>query len=311
MLRKSSLALLAYTVFVIIGGAYVRATFSGDGCADHWPWCDGEVVPTAPSLKKMIEYTHRVTSGLGWFAAATFLLVARRLQKRSTQPDAGLVKYATWTLVLYTTEALVGAGLVVFKKVAHDTSTARAWWMGSHLLNTFLLLAVLMLLVRAAYGRRPISLQSSDRSTVAVALIALIAVAITGSVAALGATLFPADSLRAGIAHDFATDAPAIVRLRFFHPIVALLGSGIALVCATRLGRSISDTAPRSSTTQPPGSRAAFLAIVAVSANVILGMLNLALHAPVFTQLSHLFLADVVWCALVFAGAEAMTPATT
>src|SRR5215470_14508805 len=55
---------LAYNVAVILWGAYVRATGSGAGCGSHWPLCNGDVVVPLGSAKTLIEYTHRVTSGL-------------------------------------------------------------------------------------------------------------------------------------------------------------------------------------------------------------------------------------------------------
>ena len=55
---------LGWTVAVILWGAFVRATGSGAGCGAHWPLCNGEVVPRAPVLETMVEYTHRLTSGL-------------------------------------------------------------------------------------------------------------------------------------------------------------------------------------------------------------------------------------------------------
>ena len=60
--KQASLAMIAYTLFVILWGALVRATLSGAGCGDHWPLCNGEVVPLDPSLETMIELTHRITS---------------------------------------------------------------------------------------------------------------------------------------------------------------------------------------------------------------------------------------------------------
>lgn len=53
-----------YTLFVILWGALVRITGSGAGCGQHWPTCHGEVIPVAPSFETLIEFTHRLTSGL-------------------------------------------------------------------------------------------------------------------------------------------------------------------------------------------------------------------------------------------------------
>ena len=29
------------------------------GCGNHWPLCNGEVVPQAPAVATLIEFTHR------------------------------------------------------------------------------------------------------------------------------------------------------------------------------------------------------------------------------------------------------------
>jgi hypothetical protein len=46
-------------------------------------------------------------------------------------------------VVLILSEAAVGAGLVLFEMVADNQSMARAMFMGTHLVNTFLLVAAL------------------------------------------------------------------------------------------------------------------------------------------------------------------------
>src|ERR1043165_6000488 len=55
---------LTITVVVIVWGAVVRATGSGAGCGSHWPLCNGVVVPIAPRAATVIEFVHRLTSGL-------------------------------------------------------------------------------------------------------------------------------------------------------------------------------------------------------------------------------------------------------
>lgn len=62
MYRRFAWGLLLYNFVVIALGALVRATGSGDGCGSHWPNCDGELIPTNPSVQKLIEYTHRIFS---------------------------------------------------------------------------------------------------------------------------------------------------------------------------------------------------------------------------------------------------------
>jgi heme A synthase len=48
--------------------------------------------------------------------------------------------------------------------------------------------------------------------------------------------------------------------------------------------------------------------IVSTFIQLCAGMLNLGLLAPVWMQIAHLFLADVVWVALVLFVAEAAVP---
>src|SRR5687768_1412604 len=56
----------ALTLAVILWGAVVRASKSGDGCGDHWPLCNGSVVPDASQTKTLVEFAHRATSGIAF-----------------------------------------------------------------------------------------------------------------------------------------------------------------------------------------------------------------------------------------------------
>src|SRR5262245_2240590 len=118
--RLSSLAwvTLGFNVFVILWGALVRATGSGAGCGAHWPTCNGEVVPLAPTTATLIEFTHRATSGLALLLVIALLVrvLTRRSRGHLARP------WAVASMVLILTEALIGAGLVLFRKVAEDTS---------------------------------------------------------------------------------------------------------------------------------------------------------------------------------------------
>ncbi|MEZ4632345.1 MAG: COX15/CtaA family protein [Deinococcales bacterium] len=59
---KLALAALVSNVIVILQGALVRATGSGAGCGQHWPTCNGTIVPLAPSIETLIEFSHRLLS---------------------------------------------------------------------------------------------------------------------------------------------------------------------------------------------------------------------------------------------------------
>ena len=133
--------MLAYNLAVILWGAYVRAIGSGAGCGAHWPLCNGEVIPRAPTVETLIEYSHRLTSGLALLAVVALLIWTWRACAAGHPARRG----AVLSMVFILTEAAVGAGLVLFELVADNATMARAMFMAAHLVNTFLLVAALTL----------------------------------------------------------------------------------------------------------------------------------------------------------------------
>src|SRR5262249_18031932 len=130
-------------------------------------------------------------------------------------------------------EALIGAGLVLLEHVARDASLARAYWVGGHLTNTFLLVAALTLTAWWASGGPPLRLLGQGRvgAALAIALVAVLLLGVSGAVTALGDTLYPVSTLAEGKALTFSNTAPLFVRLRLWHPTLAV-AVGAALVIA-------------------------------------------------------------------------------
>jgi heme A synthase len=286
---------LAFNVAVILWGAWVRLSGSGAGCGSHWPLCDGEVIPNAPSVEKAIEFTHRATSGLALLAVAALALAARRASGRGSP----VRRYAVWALGFVLVEALLGAGLVLFELVGDDDSTARAVVMPLHLVNTFLLLGALALTARTAGGAAPPRLAGNARAAAPwLATLALLALSgATGAVAALGDTLFPASSLAAALEHDFSPAAHALIRFRAAHPAVAIAAAASLVWLVWR--------APE---TQPGHAWRRAAGVLAL-AQLVLGVVNVALLAPAALQLAHLLLADLVWIAAVVSGSATLAAA--
>ncbi|MGB8329754.1 MAG: COX15/CtaA family protein [Polyangiales bacterium] len=290
-------ALLAYTVAVVLWGAYVRASLSGDGCGEHWPLCNGVAVPIEPSMKTMVELTHRATSGLCWlWTLAMWIVALRRFSRGHTTRTA-----AGWSLFFMTTEALVGAGLVLFRMVADNPSTARAAWMSAHLINTFLLLASLTWMALSAQrgGSVRAPRDAPSRWLFGGAAVVVLLVGVSGAVAALGDTLFPASSLVDGLRDDFSPSSHLFLRLRLWHPVIAVLGSGYLVWLAAVLHR------------REPGGLVAKLALTLgalVLIQIAVGLINVALLAPVWVQLAHLFVADATWIVLVLLALSSPSP---
>ncbi|MDI1437523.1 COX15/CtaA family protein [Polyangium sorediatum] len=283
--RRVAWATLVVTLGVILWGAFVRATGAGAGCGSHWPTCNGEVLPRAPSVKTLIEFTHRLTSGIAFLLTLLQLVWAFRAFPRRHAVRFGAVA----SMFFMVTEAAVGAGIVLFERVAGDTSIARGYWMSAHLINTFLLVAAMTLTVLWASGG-PLPRRSSGTPTYVLGggLLGVVAVGVTGAIAALGDTLFPAKTLSEGLAADVSQTAHVFVQLRVYHPIVA------SVVAAYLLFATGFVTSHRPALLKPARLVSA-LVIVQIGA----GFLNLFLLAPVAMQLIHLLLADLVWMALV------------
>ncbi|XXF77585.1 COX15/CtaA family protein [Myxococcaceae bacterium GXIMD 01537] len=286
---------LAYTLAVVLWGAFVRATGSGAGCGDHWPHCNGEVIPRAPTVQTLIEYTHRLTSGL----ALVFSVVACVWGLRAHPKGHPVRGAAVASLVFMLTEALVGAGLVLFQMVAHNASIARAFWMAAHLINTFLLVGAQALTVWWASGRARLTVRGQGLAGVLVfaSLAGLLVLGVSGAIAALGDTLFPASTLAEGIAQDFEETAHVLVKLRALHPLLAV-GVGALLV---GLGVALTRLRPSAEV-----KRGATLLAVTYAVQLGAGLINLVLLAPVAMQLVHLLLADFVWILVVWLGAAAL-----
>ncbi len=293
--RRLSWGTLAFIVFVILWGAVVRATGSGAGCGSHWPTCNGEVVPYSPSVETLIELIHRVTSGLSALLVAAQLFFAVRLYERRHR----VRRAAGWSLAFMGIEVLIGAGIVLLRYVADNPSMARAGWMAVHLVNTFLLVGASTLTAHFASGGAGFRVRATSSGLLAVAsVVGMMLVGMSGAVAALGDTLFPAADLGSALAADLSPAAHVLVRLRIVHPFVAV---GVAfLVLVTRFVlASRGDGNPALG-----GWGAAVRALVVVQ--MAAGLLNLVLLAPVWMQVVHLLLADLLWIALTLFLAHAL-----
>jgi heme A synthase len=286
---------LAYNLLVILWGAYVRATRSGDGCGAHWPLCNGEAVPRSAELKTLIELTHRLTSGLALVAVVVLVVWAFRAYARGH----AVRRAAVLSGVLILTEALIGAGLVLFRMVAENASTARALWMSAHLVNTFALLSALVLTAWRASGGKPARWRGQGGLgwLLAASFAATLVLAVSGAVAALGDTLFPSKSLAAGLSADLSPTSHLLIRLRLLHPLLAVMVGGLLLFTSLTASRL------------RPGvwvARWMWTLTGLVLVQLAVGVANVYLLAPVWMQLVHLLLADLVWLALVLLATTAL-----
>lgn len=292
---RYALGVLIYNLLVILWGAYVRTTGSGAGCGSHWPLCNGEVIPRTPQIETVIEFIHRMSSGL-----ALLLVVGLVVWAVQIYPKGALIRLgAWWAMFFMLTESLIGAALVVFEMVGSNSSVYRAIWMMVHLVNTFFLMIPLTLIPWWATGGSPWQWRQHRLVVwgLGLALLGVLWMGSSGAVAALGNTLYPSASLTEGLQQDFSPTAHFLIRLRILHPAIAFI-TGIYLVGLARFVRQHRPTLAirRLSTLVPT-----ILCIQALA-----GMLNIALMAPVWIQLIHLLLANLLWITLVLLSAEVL-----
>ncbi|MBV9759012.1 MAG: COX15/CtaA family protein [Acidobacteriaceae bacterium] len=284
-LGRFAWAVLAYNLAVVLWGAYVRVSFSGDGCGAHWPFCNGQVIPHGMASAMAIEFTHRLMTSFD--CAGAIILCAWAFLAFPRRHPARL--FSVLAILFLLVEALLGAGLVLLRYVARDQSAGRAVYLSAHLTNTMLLLAVLTIAawtIRNNQERiawRGISRQSWWMASV------VILVSITGAIAALGDTLFPASSLAMGMQRDFSNSSSLLLRLRLIHPVIAIGGAAYVVWGAVAFLRKAEED----------GRRAAGRVLTLVLIQLAAGAVNLTLLAPVWMQLIHLLLADLVWIGVV------------
>ncbi len=279
---------LSYTIIVILWGAFVRATGSGAGCGNHWPLCNGEVIPRAPMLETIIEISHRLTSGL-----LLLLIVGLTFFSFRLFPKGHIVRRGgVLTLAFVIIEALFGAVLVLLELVAHNASLTRAFSMSLHLINTLVLVGVITLTGMWVRGIAAPDFKGRGRllTWVIIGVVMTMLLGASGGIAALGDTLFPTTTYADGLAQDFDMTANVLLRLRVLHPVIAI-GTGIVMVIVSQLIAQMRPIA---------GTRAASrVLLVAYVGQLMLGSLNLVFLAPIPIQLLHLFFADVIWVAFV------------
>lgn len=281
-------AVLVYNVCVIVFGAFVRATGSGAGCGSHWPTCNGVLVPRGPALETIIEFTHRISSGITLVLIVGLLVWAWR-----SYPKGSWLRVTSGAVFFFIIlESLLGAGLVLFNLVQENATVVRAFSMMLHLMNTFMLLASLTLTAWFASFGEPVGFEKDRkiRWLLLFGALGLLFLGATGSIAALGDTLFPSTSLAEGFRQDFSNASNYLLRLRVFHPLIAIITGSYA----AGLGIWLRNRKSLVSLNRVTGALAGLVVL-----QLGFGALNVVLLAPVWIQLIHLFLTCSIWICYV------------
>lgn len=290
--RNLAWGVLIFNVLVVLGGAIVRATGSGDGCGESWPRCTDRLFPANPGVETIIEFSHRVTSAFAIVGVVVMFLWARRLYDKGHRVRGA----AGVSLALLLFESLLGAALVIFGWVDQDASIGRMIIVPLHLINTYMLVGALTLTAWWSSGHPAVQkpIDQDTRNRLIIGVVALLAIGAIGALNALSDSLYPAESFLAGFQAETAADAPWLLKIRVFHPIVAVAFGLWVAYLVMRMGATATDRSRRL------GSIVGWLII----AQLLVGIVNVLLAAPLEIQVIHLAVADAMWIVYLMFGAS-------
>lgn len=98
--------------FVLIGGALVTKTESGLGCGRSWPLCDGQLIPSEITFELVVEFGHRLMSGLGIILVLLLSYIAWK-DYRDVKETKFLVFLSILFLII---QSLLGAAAVLIEQ---------------------------------------------------------------------------------------------------------------------------------------------------------------------------------------------------
>jgi len=278
---------LLYLYLVIAFGAFVRATGSGAGCGNHWPLCNGRIIQHQIQYTTAIEYTHRITSGILLLVAMLLWVVS----KRNIRIPNKLKKYFIIYVFFLIIEALLGAMLVRFEHVAHNTSIFRGISVSFHYINTvFLSLSATLCVLSTRYpSNTSISFCKASRNRFIWAFAIMIVVGISGSLTALGDTLFPTTHSSEALLRAFSSTEHLFVKIRIYHPLLAIMSSLYFIYFCLWLNHKKKHN---------PLLRTLILSVL--SLQIIVGFLNIHFFTPIHLQIIHIVLAQILWSSIIY-----------
>ena len=235
-------------------------------------------------MTTLIEFIHRLTSGL----SLVMVVILAIWCWRRTKPGSRLRWSSGFAAAFIFSEAIVGAGLVLFHLTGTNDSVTRAVVIVIHLVNTFILLAALALTAWWSTLGEPEQLVWQGKASwlLIAALSGMFFLGGSGAITALGDTLFPAATLAQGFNQDISSTAHFLIRLRVYHPLVAvtlaLFGGAIFRWLLAREKELL---------TKRMISGVISLYVI----QLMLGGINILLLAPVWMQVVHLLFSNLIW----------------
>ena len=279
--RFTRLAWLAATCtyLLIILGAIVRITGSGLGCGEHWPLCNGRLLPLL-DLPTLIEYGHRLAAAAVSVLVGALAAYAWWLRHRPPLPSTALHRPGVGAYValgLLIVQVLLGAVTVKLQ--------LPPWTVILHLGTAMLLLATLLVVAKRAPGNTGAGSTPGSRpglvGTIAVALgfVTVLFGALTANLGAASACLgFPLCN------GAFIPAGNYLQHVHWTHRLLAYALAGYVVWWALRTKRL---------------GAWSVVGLVALQVAVAAAMILLGL--PRLLQATHVAVGAAVWAGLVLA----------
>ena len=273
--RRLAWAAAAACYLLIVLGAVVRITGSGLGCGDHWPLCNGHLLPPL-DLPTWIEWSHRLVAGLVSVLVAGLAVLTWWM--RRVRNGVGSGEWDPPSKVSY-----VALGLLIIQVVLGAVTVKLelpAWTVVLHLGTAMLLLAALLVSARgtAQLSETP-GLRPGSVVALALAFVTVLFGALTANLGAASACLgFPLCN------GQLLPDGNYLQHIHWTHRLLAYAFALYAAGWAWRV----------------PGRKTrAVLGLVLLQVTVAAAMVLLALPRPL--QALHVAVGAGVWAAVVLA----------
>src|SRR5213080_5373998 len=185
-----------FTYLLIILGAIVRITGSGMGCGEHWPLCNGKLLPPL-DLPTLIEYTHRLVAASVSILVLALATYARWLREgagsREQDSSNGPIAVSSHRPTVRPSVAPYAALGLLALQVALGALTVKLelppWTVILHLGTAMLLLATLIVAARGSLAAPP---SRAGLTALTLGFVTLLFGALTANLGAASACLgFP------------------------------------------------------------------------------------------------------------------------
>jgi len=289
-LRILALITAAFAYALIVLGAVVRITGSGMGCGDHWPLCNGHLIPPLSDLPTVVEWSHRLAAaGVSVLVVGLAGLALRKRGELGVAGAGGPLRPAMLALLLLVVQVLLGA-VTVWLELPPPVVTI-------HLATALALLAaVLVTALRAGHPAGPAPSASAAKATVAALGMSAVVLLLGGLTASTHAGLaclgFPLCSGRL-----WPSTQSGLAEIQWIHRLVAY---ALVLHLAALPFRFRKRG-------EPPGvQRLAWVALSVAGLQVVVAAVMVTSSLPPAWRALHAAVGSAVWVTLVWLGGRVM-----